>query len=124
MRLRCVALEPTLPQAKRLGRFFRAGQQEFPVSVGSTYIAYGLRQWGAGSWVDIEAPAGYLVVVPLCLFEIEDGSVSRHWILQRDVDGDFALLPPEMHARYFLDDLSSGDPGAAKAFAAVKARMY
>ena len=122
MILECIATEPTLPQARRLGTHYRAGQ-EFPVQVGRMYTAYGIRVWGCGSWTDIEIDAKYLVVVPLCLFRIVDGSVPVLWTARADQDGDLALLPDAFHDRYFIDDLSDGRPEACAAFNAVKARL-
>lgn len=123
MLLTCVALEPTLPQAVRLGKFYRPGEQEFPIAVGASYVAYGLRVWGAGAWVDVETAGGYLVVVPLCLFTITDARACDLWEVRQDSDGDLAILPAELHAPFFLDDLSSGLPQATGAFRALKERM-
>lgn len=122
MILKCVATEPTLPQARRLGKHFIRGQ-EFPVEVGLTYTAFGLRVWGCGSWVDIESSAGYLVVVPLCLFRIIDGSVPSIWVTRVDEDGDMAILPEPFHDPYFIDDLSEGRELARAAFVAVKKQL-
>lgn len=123
MLLRCIADQPNLPQGARLGKYFRPGTQEFPVRVGELYRAYGLRLWGAGSWIDIESDGGYLVSVPLCLFEFVDGAVPPTWVARVDAEGDLALLPPAFHEPYFIDDLSEGKTEPRAAFAAAKAEM-
>ena len=37
MVVKCGATEPNLPQAVRLGKYFAAGKQEFPVDTGRSY---------------------------------------------------------------------------------------
>jgi hypothetical protein len=121
MLLRCKALSPSLPEAHRLGRYYRAGKQEFAVSLGKTYLVYGLRTWGAGIWVDIETDAGYLHIVPLALFEIVDGGVPQIWEIRVDEDGDCSLSPRAFQDPYFIDDLVEGKPQAVMEFRHVKA---
>ena len=123
MVVKCGATEPNLPQAVRLGKYFAAGKQEFPVDTGRSYHVYGMRLWGAGVWIDIESEGGYLVVVPLCLFTVVDSAVPPWWVAKVDDDGDVALLPEAFHDRYFIDALSEGDTRAKAAFAAIKRQM-
>jgi hypothetical protein len=123
MLLRCTATLPTLPQSVRLGRYFKAGAQEFPVEIGREYMAFGLRLWGSGAWADIEVDAGYLVSVPLCLFEVVDGKVSEMWKIRMHDDGDIDLLPEAFHSQYFHDDLIEGVASARMSFNEVKRQL-
>ena len=123
MLLRCTATLPTLPQSVRLGRYFKPGSQEFPVEIGREYLAFGLRLWGAGAWVDIEVDAGYLVSVPLCLFEVVDARVSETWTVRMHDDGDVAVMPEAFHAEYFHDDLIEGVAAVRLAFNEVKRQL-
>jgi hypothetical protein len=124
VKVRCTRLLPTLPATRRLGRHYHPGKQEFPVVEGHEYQVYGLRIWSGALWVDIETGQGYLVAVPLDLFEIIDGAVPELWCLRIDTDGDLALLPAEFHDEFFLDDLVEGKRSAVLAFEKVKTRMH
>jgi hypothetical protein len=91
--------------------------------VGRLYVVYGLRLWGSGVWIDIESDVGYLVTVPLCLFELADGRLPAIWAARVDEDGDIALLPEAFHAAYFMSDLADGRPEAWRELAHVKALL-
>lgn len=121
MLLRCKATTPTLPEARRLGHHYVAGSQEFAVVLGNEYLAYGLRVWGAGVWVDIQVEAGYLHTVPLALFDVLDSQVPALWTLRSEQDGDCALLPEKFHQMFFIDDLVEGKADAVLEFQRVKA---
>ena len=123
MLVRCRSTLPTLPQSVRLGRYFKPGAQEFPVEIGREYMAFGLRLWGAGAWVDIEVDAGYLVSVPLCLFEVIDAKVSGTWTIRLHDDEDVALMPEPFHVEFFQDDLIEGVAEARIAFNEMKRQM-
>jgi len=123
MLLVCKALQPTLPEARRLGKHYLGGNQTFAVVVGRNYVAYGLRFWSGGIWVDIEVDAGYVLSVPLALFDLVDGSVPSIWEMRVDEDGDSALCPRAFHEPYFLDDLIEAKPDAVMQFRELKAEM-
>lgn len=122
MILRCIAELPTLPQARRLGKHYHPGRQRFPAVIGDHYVAYCLHFWGGGAWVDV-AWHGYLVGVPLCLFEVVDGSVPAFWTARIDEDGDLSMRPEAFHETYFHDDLSESMDAAVRAFEAVRAQV-
>jgi hypothetical protein len=117
---KCVRTLPTAEQAARLGKRFRPNEQEFPVKPGRKYLVYGLRYWEGETWIDIESEAGYLVIVPLCLFSIVDARITAHWEARVDDKGNLDLLPAEFHREYFLDDLIEGDAEALKEFWRIK----
>lgn len=93
------------------------------MEIGREYIAFGLRLWGAGTWADIEVDAGYLVSVPLCLFEVVDARVSETWMLRTHDDGDLDIMPEPFHAEYFHDDLIEGVAAARLAFNEVRRQL-
>lgn len=119
----CRREAPTLPDARRLGRHYRAGEQQFPVVVGERYRVYGLRFWVGAPWVDIETNLGYLLTVPLALFDVVDGKVPDIWELRVDAEGDIALLPMAFFDEYFFDDLFEGKAAAVLEFRRVKATL-
>ncbi len=86
-------------------------------------MVYGLRFWGQGAWIDIASDAGYLVVVPLCLFSIIDGRVSALWETKVDSEGDTALLPSSFHRKYYIDELVEGDSDTLRDFWCVRALL-
>jgi hypothetical protein len=57
------------------------------------------------------------------LFEILDGSVSRHWQSRLFPGGRFALWPPSWFAEFYHDRLSEGDPAICADFAEVRDLM-
>jgi len=120
MIVECLRRVPTPADALLLGAEYRPGKQQFPVDPGQKYLVYGLRFWGAGYWVDIASEAGYIVVVPLCLFRIVHDQVSAYWRLVTADRGAVELLPEEFSPRYFVDDLSDGSPEAVRAYHKVR----
>jgi hypothetical protein len=123
MIVECIALEPSLPQSARLGRAFRAGEQEFPLVVGRRYHVFGLQQIGAGVWVYVATEARYLVLAPLCLFSIADGKLPAVWHAALDRDDELFLGFDAMMDPYFVDDLASGLPAATNAFRRFEATL-
>lgn len=122
MKVRCVKILPTLPIARRLGRHYTPGQ-EFPLTAGAEYPVFGLRFWAGAPWIDIEAVPGYLVIVPLGLFEVIDGRVPENWVAAVDDQGDVSLLPEAFHDKFFIDDLFEGKEDAVRAFQNAREQM-
>lgn len=123
MLVRCIASLPDDEQAKILGigKHYSPGQMEFNVQIGQEYVVFGLTFLSGIPWVEILRQSGtYLYSVPLCLFDIVDGSVSKYWVAKADQDGDFFLWPPSFYQPYYHDDLSEGVPEVAKDFQRVR----
>lgn len=105
MKVKCKTKFPNEEQAKKLGKYYHAGKQEFGLTIGKEYIVFGLRILDGAVWVELVSDTGYLYSTPLCLFGIIDGRVSRYWETRVDEDGDVDILPPSFYSKYYYDDL-------------------
>lgn len=123
MIVECVSRVPTAEQVERLGKHYTPGRQEFPLEIGQKYLVYGLRCWDQGVWIDVASEAGYLVLVPLCLFKIVDGRLSALWEARTDSAGGIELLPTTFHRDYFIDDLVEGDTETLKEFWRIRSLL-
>lgn len=82
---------------------------EFNLKIGREYVVYCLSFLGGTPWVQIVSQSNANIYsVPLCLFEITDGTVSKNWVARVDQDGDFFLWTPSFYKTYYHDDLSNG----------------
>jgi len=111
MRIKCIALLPNDEQAKYLGigKHYYPGSMVFNLRLGQEYIVYGISFLGGAAWVQIANPSNtYVYSVPLCLFEITDGTVSKYWVARVDQDGDVFLWPASFYKPYYHDDLTEG----------------
>jgi hypothetical protein len=72
---------------------------------------------------EIEDSDGHVLGVPAGLFEIIDGSVSRHWVARAWPDGGLTLWPDAFYSENFHDRLSSGVPEAALQYAELRRRL-
>ena len=79
MRVKCIALIPNEEQAELLGigKYYYPDMMEFDVIIGEEYVVYSLTFLDGVPWVELATVSGYLHAVPLCLFEIIDGRVSK-----------------------------------------------
>jgi len=116
MRVRCVALLPTPEQGERLRPMFHPGKQEFGLELGREYLVLGLAVWDGEPWVQIPSKSGYVLHVPLCLFEVVDGRIPALWVLRVSEDGSFTLWPPSFYREYYFDDLIEGVPSVSADF--------
>lgn len=57
------------------------------------------------------------------LFEIVDGSVSRHWQGRVLTGGKLVFWPPSWFAEFYHDRLSDGDPTISADFAKIRELM-
>jgi len=98
----------------------------FELTVGSLYTVYALGLNGPGTWVYladdvyVDGPRRY----PLCLFDIEDAKVSRHWEFAsgRDDADQPELLAPALWlaTKWFFNLVFDGDAKAVAAFRQMK----
>jgi hypothetical protein len=121
MRVRCVAQLPNDRQAQELGKHYSPGQQVFKVSIGQEYLVYGMTFLSGVPWVELLEDFGYLFSVPLCLFEVTDDRVSRHWRVRSSADGRVSFWPPSFYREYYFDDLIEGVPQVLEDFRNVRA---
>ena len=100
--------------------------QSFHVQAGATYTVLGLtfhirsNLYGTTATVEIADDEGHLATVPLCLFEVVDDRISRHWIIRSWDDGTVALWPRSFFSEFYRDDLSEGMPDVAADYERVK----
>ncbi|RMG27520.1 MAG: hypothetical protein D6732_20015 [Methanobacteriota archaeon] len=123
MKVRCIAEQPDEEQAKQLGDNYQPGKQEFGVEIGKEYIVFGLSVLGGSVWIDIESEMEYIYPVPLCLFEIIDGRVSKYWEIRTTTGGNVLVWPSSFFREYFHDDLSEGVPEVLEEFRRIKMLM-
>ena len=129
MIIRCTRLLPNEEQAKLLGQNYRPGRMTFGLELGREYVVFGMRVFSETPWVDIIgseagfADPGYLRPVPLCLFEIVNGRVSRYWEVRQSSNGLLELQPPSFYRDYYHDDLSEDVPEVVEDFAQMRALM-
>lgn len=94
---------------------------EFNLKLGQEYVVYGISFLGGAPWVEIVGESNtYVYSVPLCLFEITDGTVSKYWVARIDQDGDILMWPPSFYKAYYHDDLSEGILEVVKDFQRVQ----
>ena len=111
MRVKCISLLPDDKQAKHLGIGinYYPGMMEFDLTIGQEYLVYSISILGGVPWIDVLGQSiGCIHSVPLCLFNIVDGSVSNLWIAKINEKGNFFLWPSSFYTPYYHDDLSNG----------------
>jgi hypothetical protein len=100
------------------------------IAKGREYIVLGLTYecqsstYGGQPVFEIENDVGSLSLVPAFLFEIVDGSASRHWQFRFRDGCILEFLPPSFFRSYYHDDLSEGVPEVVRDFREVCARFW
>lgn len=120
MKVRCISKLPNSEQAQLLGDHFIPGKQEFHLDIGREYIVFGLQILSGEPWIEILSDSGYLRSVPLCLFNIIDGHISKLWEI-RYKDGFLTLWPAAFYDEYFFDDLIEGTEEIVDKFQKIRA---
>lgn len=92
-----------------------------PEELGTEYIVYGLHFGRGGGYYTIDN-CGYLLDVPIPLFEIIEPTVSKYWIPSFDSRVGFVLMPDSIRE---IDTwaLADGEPEAVEAYELVKTTM-
>lgn len=130
MIVRSVSTYPSEAQLQILGPgFYR--ERSFGLVEGREYLVLGLivdaasQSDGRGAWVDVlmEPEIPTVISVPLCLFEIVDPRVSRHWEIRVSDEGMVRLWPSSFYREYYHSDLSDRDPEIVKDFWRVHALL-
>jgi hypothetical protein len=114
MKVRCVADHPNTDQVQTLesARLAFPGQQ-YGVTKNKEYYVYGVHTFNGIPHVYVNlrsADSPQLVSVPLLLFEVIDGHVSRSWEVRHWPDGDLTLWPPPLYEDFFAESVSDGIP--------------
>jgi hypothetical protein len=123
MIVKCISIYPSEEQIQRLGPGFWRNR-EFGVVIGREYLVLGMtmkadaQSSGNGVWVEIlmEPDIPTIVPVPICLFEIVDSRVSRHWEVRAQPDGSVALEPPAFFRSSFLPAIADRVTDAVEEF--------
>ena len=115
MKVLCKSDHPSEKQLNDLNDTFY-GNQVLPITPGKQYLVLGMQSTLGNLWIELQGDTGNLISVPLCLFEIMDGRVSRHWIFKRWKDYDFTLWPESFYQEYYHDDLLEGVPNVVSDF--------
>lgn len=128
MKVLCLKNHLTGVQRDKIG-LPSGGSIEHAISSGKEYRVLGVTvrsrvaASGDGTYFCIENDWGQARFVSALLFEMSDARCSRHWRMQLRDDGTLLLWPEEFYEEFFLDDLSEGDEGACKIFAALLQRL-
>jgi hypothetical protein len=115
MRIRCVALAPSEDQARQLGAAFDLDRTDYDLDLFREYIALGVGFWDGVSWAEIATDGGWILSVPLFLFEITDARASKHWEVRADATS-LTLWPSRLYDPTFNARLADDVPEAVEAF--------
>ena len=88
-----------------------------------TYVVFGLQILGGMPWVELLSDSGYLFSVPLCLFDIIDGTVSQYWEARITKELNLLMWPPSFYKEFYHDDLLEGRIDAVHDFQKVLKRI-
>ncbi|GEM_PF-355069 len=123
MKLQCIATLPNEQQATLLSPYYQPGKQQFGLAIGREYVALGLTILQGVPWVELASDAKFLYSVPLCLFKIIDGQISRYWEARLHENGNLTLWPSSFYQEYYHDDLLEGVPEIVTNFGVVCALL-
>ena len=95
--------------------------KDFGLTTGQNYWVYGITILGGEPWVYVLSPSEYLHPVPLCLFRVIDGQVSKYWIANLDLQGNLEIsYPTIVDNPYYLDKLSESNPATVEDFQRIQ----
>jgi hypothetical protein len=123
VQIKCVSVLPTNDQANFLGKgkHYFPGKMEFGLIEGKEYIVFGLCILDGAGWVEIlDETESFVYLVPLCLFEILDGSVSKYWITKVNENNNILIWPQIFYKPFFHDQLTDGFAEYVKDFEIIK----
>jgi hypothetical protein len=89
---------------------------------GTEFTVYGVDFVGGNVFYRLGNPPREEFIIQClgALFEIVDGSVSRHWQCRALPGGEFVLWPPSWFAEFYHDRLSDGDSTITADFAGIR----
>lgn len=122
MRIRCIALEPSPELQKQLGDRFPGGRTDYDLDLLREYVALGIGFWDGIAWAEIATDGGWILSVPLELFEITEPTASRYWQLRFDARG-MTLWPPFFYESTLNSELADDVPEAVEKFRSLKAQI-
>jgi len=124
MIVRCKSVALDREQLALVGKPFSATQAAL-LELDKEYVVYGLQFetqsliWGTGVWLQVAAEER-IAFAPVCLFDVVEGHVSRHWDLRTWEDGSVTLWPPSFYADYYHDDLTAKKKDVVEDFRQVR----
>ncbi len=120
MRVRCVALKPNAEQVSKLRSYYEQGSTDYDLVLGCHYLVLGIGRRQGITWVELPTPGGWILTVPLFLFEITDARASRYWVIE-DVEINDALWfgPALLFDRTLNARLADGEPAAVERYQRV-----
>ena len=121
MKVRCKRLELTAEERARVDRPWSEANFEM-LAIDRTYVAYALATVRGTPCVRVRSDSGYLLTIPIQLFEVVDPRPSSFWEVGFD-DGELELRPPLLATPFFLDDLGERVPEVVAAFEQLQLKM-
>jgi hypothetical protein len=119
MRIRCIALEPTTDQQVQLGASYQRGRTDYDLDLLREYVVLGISFRSGIAWAEIATDGGWLLPVPLFLFEITDARSSRYWEVRIDEQG-MSLWPSRFYELTFNSKLADDEPTTVEAFREIR----
>lgn len=123
MKIRCVRAHLSDDDMAALGPRFKKNQT-FELSVGREYEVLGLictfnaPARGTGAYAVVAVAVDRVTTAPLQLFEVINARVPDNWDLRLSPD-EVELLPAELSASHFFEDLAEREPAALGALRRV-----
>jgi len=128
MRVKCISTFPSEEQIAELGKeFYR--ERDFHLTLGKEYVVFALefhresKTLGTGAWVAILTDFDVLTTVPLCLFNLTDGQLSRHWRAEVLKDQTVLISPPLLLRDFFYEELAELEGQAVADFNRLRSQM-
>jgi hypothetical protein len=130
MKVKCIS--QTLSEEQRIALGVSSpGRPKYNITIGATYtvlaitIAFESSISGSCPLLDIVTDGSGIVPapIPMCLFEILDGRVSKYWEAKKIDEFSMTIWPSEFYAEYFHDRLSDGDPDAYRIMQSVRKKL-
>jgi len=119
MRIRCTALQPTVEQRQLLHSVIDPSRLDYDLELSREYIAIGVGFWDNVPWAQIVTDGGWVLAVPLFLFEVIEPSASRFWEVRAD-DAGLRLQPSCLYEPTFNSRLADDDGDAIEEFTRVR----
>jgi hypothetical protein len=129
MKVKCIGTTLTDEQRTSLGISFAGRPKYGDITPGLTYTVLAISvpfksvYFGSCALFDIMNNHDSLSMVPMCLFEIVDGRVSKYLEARKFEEFGLNIWPSEFFAEYFHDRLSDGDPDAHRILRSVRKKM-
>ena len=115
MRIRCIASTPTAEQAQRLGSAYDSERSDYDLDLLREYVALGIGCWDGIAWAQIATDGGWVLSVPLFLFEVSEATASRYWEVRLRPTG-VTMWPSALYEPTFNSELADDVPEAVEKF--------